>query len=92
MHYLCEKHRNAIRKDVGNAEKLDDTIDYQEKNGPDKKLWQILSQSSKSLWEDGLVDPCSKPYLIVYYTFDFSANVFVSLLKTNKSALLLGSS
>lgn len=49
MHYLCEKHRNAIRKDVGNAEKLDDTIDYQEKNGPDKKLWQILSQSSKSL-------------------------------------------
>lgn len=84
--HLCEKHRNAIiREAFGDAEKLEATInfpDHLQMAAREKRAYQEAVADSVTELQNitrgyGPVDPCSKPYTKVHYTFDFSQQMFL---------------
>ena len=92
-----EKHRNAIREPVTNAEKLEATVDFLKTPSDcraEKKPENCdrFDHGTKGVVSGyGPTDPCSKPLTKAHYTFDFSkqTDCFASLLETNGSTLFL---
>ena len=76
--FLSEKHRNAIREPVTDAEKLDATANFPKKHlqiagqKKNRKLWQIRSRNFKESSEDMCVQILAQSHsqkLIIYFWF-----------------------
>ena len=78
---LSEKHRNAIREPVTDAEKLDATANFPKKHlqiagqKKNRKLTDSITELQGVVRGYGHTDPCSKPLKKAHYTFDFSQQI-----------------
>ena len=79
--FLSEKHSNAIREPVTDAEKLNATVNF-----PKTPSKCIAEEKQKTMTDSitelqGVVrgyvptDPCSKPLTKTHYTLDFSQQI-----------------
>ena len=79
--FLSEKHSNAIRRPVTDAEKLNATVNFpktpskcraEEKQ---KTVTDSITELQGVVRGYGPTDPCSKPLTKAQYTFDFSQQI-----------------
>ena len=83
--HICEKHRSAIKEAVGDAEKLQSTIAFQDhlQDAAREKLayQQAVKESLEELKDVhrgyGPIPSTSTQYTKVHYTFDFSQQMFI---------------